>query len=69
MVDMVDKIIAYEGGEMPEDQVISFFQELLDSGLIWQLQGSYGRQAKLLIESGLIKVRNNATKGTIHEQD
>jgi hypothetical protein len=51
---MVDKIIAYESGEMSEDEVIAFFQELVDSGLAWQLQGSYGRTAMALIEAGLV---------------
>jgi hypothetical protein len=33
----VDKIIAYEQGQMEEAEVILFFQELIDSGLAWQL--------------------------------
>lgn len=52
---MVDKIIKYENGEMTEGEVIEFFQELIDSGLVWQLQGHYGRMAKRLIEERLCK--------------
>ena len=48
----VDKIMAYEAGEMTEDEVIEFFQGLIDSGLCWQLQGHYGRTAQSLIENG-----------------
>lgn len=48
----VDQIIAYENGEMDEEQVIEFFQGLIDSGLAWSLQGSYGRTAAYLIDSG-----------------
>ncbi len=49
----IDKIIAYENGEISDTQeVIAFFQEIIDSGLVWQLQGHYGRTAKALIEAG-----------------
>jgi hypothetical protein len=50
--DIVDKIIDYEGGEMSDDEIITFFQELINSGMAWQLQGSYGRMATRLIEAG-----------------
>jgi len=52
--DTVDNIIAYEQGELSEEATIAWFQELVDSGLAWQLQGRYGRTAKALIEAGLI---------------
>jgi len=50
---MVNKIIRYENGQMNEDETIQFFQELIDSGLAWSLQGHYGRVANSLIEEGL----------------
>lgn len=43
----------YESGELEPDEAIAFFQHLIDSGLAWQLQGSYGRTAAELIEQGL----------------
>lgn len=49
----VDKIIALENGELPEAEVIDLFQELIDTGLCWQLQGCYGRTARDLIDAGL----------------
>ena len=49
---MVSKIMEYEDGRMSQDDTITFFQELIDTGLAWQLQGSYGRQAKYLIDAG-----------------
>jgi len=51
--NMVNKIIRYENGQMNEDETIQFFQELIDSGLAWSLQGHYGRVANSLIEEGL----------------
>jgi hypothetical protein len=51
----VDKIIRYELGEMDEQEVVMFFQDLIDSGLAWQLQGHYGRTAERLIDAGLCR--------------
>jgi len=48
----INKIIAYEDGDMTQEQVIEFFQELIDTGAAWQLQGHYGRTALRLIERG-----------------
>lgn len=55
-MDLVDKIIAYENGQLSEGESIDLFQALLNSGLVWQLQGHYGRTAKALIEGGYIVV-------------
>jgi len=49
---MVNKIIRYENGKMESDEIVPFFQELIDSGLAWSLQGHYGRTAARLIELG-----------------
>ena len=49
---MVDKIIQYESGNMDDEEMVSFFQELIDSGVVWSLQGHYGRTAVSLIEEG-----------------
>ena len=51
-MDQVSQIMAFESGELDEDGVIELFQELIDSGLAWQLQGSYGRTARALIDNG-----------------
>lgn len=50
----LDAIIAYEQGDLNDDQMIELFQSLVDTGLAWQLQGSYGRTAVELIEAGLV---------------
>lgn len=35
-----------------DDEYIEFFQELIDSGLAWSLQGSYARTARRMIDAG-----------------
>ena len=41
---------------MSESEVVSFFQELVNTGLVWNLQGFYGRTAVHLIQEGLVTV-------------
>lgn len=49
----IDQIIAYENGELNEEETIALFQSLIDNGMAWRLQGHYGRTAAALIEEGL----------------
>jgi hypothetical protein len=48
----VDAIMAFESGDLDDDGIIDLFQSLIDSGLAWELQGSYGRTATALINAG-----------------
>jgi len=50
---MIEKIIDFENGNMTEEETIEFFQGIIDSGLVWDLQGFYGRMANNLIEEGV----------------
>ena len=52
MADRIDKIIAYEQGDLSDEGTITLFQALIDDGSAWTLQGHYGRMAKALIEAG-----------------
>ena len=36
-----------------EDQIVEAWQTLIDTGLVWQLQGWFGRQAQRLIDEGV----------------
>ena len=36
-----------------EDEIIEAWQYLINTGIVWQLQGSMGRMASQLIESGV----------------
>ena len=51
-MSVTDQIIDYENGELDEQDEIAMFQDAINSGMAWMLQGSYGRQAMALIEAG-----------------
>jgi len=53
-MDIVAQIMAFEDGELDEEQVIALFQELVNNGMAWRLQSSYGRQARRFLELGLV---------------
>lgn len=49
-MNLFAKIIAYESGDVDwdDDQLISFFEELRDTGVLFSLQGHYQRTARSL---------------------
>lgn len=51
--NLVNQIMSYESGAMSDGEQIKFFQELINTGLAWSLQGHYGRVAASMIEAGL----------------
>lgn len=55
--DMVGFMMNYEEGILEEEEIVEGFQKLIDSGVAWQLQGSYGRMAKALIYAGYCRPR------------
>jgi hypothetical protein len=54
--DSVDALMRYEAGELDEPETIQLFQHLVNNGLAWKLQGSYGRRARDLLKAGLIRL-------------
>jgi len=54
MQNLTERIVSYERGELTDEQTFQLFQELVDSGMIMNLQGHYQRLAAQLLEAGLI---------------
>jgi hypothetical protein len=57
-----DAVGIAEGWIAPEseDQIYEAWQQLIDTGLCWQLQGWFGRTATALIEYGLCRPAGGA---------
>ena len=55
MQDIVGQIVAFEQGELEDSEVYALFQFLLDSGMIYSLQGSFQRMAEDLLVAGMIE--------------
>ena len=51
--NMLDFIMDFESGEIDSEEDLIFgFQQLINSGDAWRLQGFYGRTAQALIDAG-----------------
>ena len=57
MYHLTGRLIDYEMGRLSEEDTLALLQELVDTGIAWTLQGSYGRTAAGLLEAGLIKLK------------
>jgi len=53
-VSRVDDIIAFEQGELDDDDALQLIADMVKDGTVWHLQGSYGRLAAQLILAGKI---------------
>ncbi len=62
VADHVERIIAYELGKLDENQILDLFATLLRSGVVWQLQGHYGRAAADLINAGVLSAKGERLK-------
>jgi hypothetical protein len=52
--NLVSHIVAYESGALGWKKTLKLFAFLIRTGLVWHLQGHYGRTASDLIKAGVI---------------
>ena len=54
-METLDATLIIEGvePEQYEGQIVDAWQHLIDTAIVWKLQGSYGRTAQALIENGI----------------
>ncbi len=70
MMPSITDIIDFENGEMDQEQMAEFFQGMIISGVVWKLQGFYGRTAVALIEAGAcVTAAEYASGEAIREED
>ena len=53
--DVTNRIIDYECGHLSDAKTLRLFSELIKTGMVWSLQGHYGRTASALIGDGWIE--------------
>lgn len=54
MMSLMQRVLEYESEAQSLEWVLKLFADLIATGLAWQLQGHYGREARAYIENGLI---------------
>ena len=53
-LNYTDYIISYEQGELDMDDTVILFEYLYETGILWQLQGSYQRAWRAMQEAGVV---------------
>lgn len=54
VMSLMQRVLEYESEAQSLEWVLKLFADLIATGLAWQLQGHYGREARAYIENGLI---------------
>ncbi|WJN62686.1 hypothetical protein [Streptomyces phage phiScoe10] len=62
MGSLVIEILDYEQGNLNDVETLELFGKLVKSGMAWTLQGSYGRTANQMIESGYLTPEGEVTE-------
>lgn len=58
-MDTIDFIMMVEDGEFDHEneEHVQALQDMIDSGMVWKLQGFWGRFATQMINLGIVKAR------------
>ena len=59
MMNLMERVIEYETEHHDLEWIVQLFADLIATGLAWQLQGRYGREAKAYIDNGLISAQGD----------
>ena len=62
--DVSEDLRAYESGELDDAAIDRLFQHLVDTDLVWELDGHYGKTAVELAESSRITLPDVALDTT-----
>ena len=61
-----NNLLVSEADEIMEtDDIIEAYQFLIDNGIIWVMEGTYGRMAEYLIDYGLCTCDDTSCKATL----
>lgn len=61
-MDATDACITIEQGDAGPEKIMEAWAYLIRTGIVWQLQGFYGRGAEHLIEAGWISPEGEILK-------
>tara|TARA_R100000734_G_C3294065_1_gene85480 strand:- start:562 stop:783 length:222 start_codon:yes stop_codon:yes gene_type:complete len=50
----INYIMGYECGDLNDTETLELFSHLIKNGMVWKLQGHYGRTANNLIDRDII---------------
>lgn len=59
MMNLYERVVEYETEDHSLEWVLQLYADLIATGLAWHLQGRYGREAKAMIDEGLITVQGD----------
>ena len=62
-MNLAERVLLYETDQMSEQEMISLFQDLVDTGMAWKLQGHYGRTSMILLDAGVIAPPEDVLRG------
>jgi len=65
--DLTTRIMFYEAGDFSTSDTVILFSDLVRLGLAWSLQGTYGRIAQRLIDTGILDQEGNIDWEVVEE--